>query len=52
MLSLLAHNMLFFQLRVLVEENLTAGRQAGKEVALRGDAHGIGRSNWAKGRDP
>ena len=22
------------------------------EVALRGDAHGIGRSNWAKGRDP
>ena len=21
------------------------------EVALRGDAHGIGRSNWAKGRD-
>ena len=23
-----------------------------EEVALRGDAHGIGRSNWAKGRDP
>ena len=22
------------------------------EVALRGSAHGIGRSNWAKGRDP
>ena len=22
------------------------------KVALRGDAHGIGRSNWAKGRDP
>ena len=22
------------------------------EVALRGEAHGIGRSNWAKGRDP
>ena len=22
------------------------------EIALRGDAHGIGRSNWAKGRDP
>ena len=22
------------------------------EVALCGDAHGIGRSNWAKGRDP
>ena len=22
------------------------------EVALRGDAHGVGRSNWAKGRDP
>ena len=22
------------------------------EVALRGDAHGIGRYNWAKGRDP
>ena len=22
------------------------------EVPLRGDAHGIGRSNWAKGRDP
>ena len=22
------------------------------EVALRGDAHGIGHSNWAKGRDP
>ena len=22
------------------------------EVALRGDAHGIGNSNWAKGRDP
>ena len=22
------------------------------EVALRGDAHGIGRSNWAKGKDP
>ena len=21
------------------------------EVALHGDAHGIGRSNWAKGRD-
>ena len=22
------------------------------EVTLRGDAHGIGYSNWAKGRDP
>ena len=22
------------------------------EVALRGDAHGIGRSNWAKGEGP
>ena len=22
------------------------------EIALRGDAHGIGRSNWAKRRDP
>ena len=22
------------------------------EVTLHGDAHGIGRSNWAKGRDP
>ena len=22
------------------------------EVALRGDAHGIGHSNWPKGRDP
>ena len=22
------------------------------EIALCGDAHGIGRSNWAKGRDP
>ena len=22
------------------------------EVTLCGDAHGIGRSNWAKGRDP
>ena len=22
------------------------------EVALRGDVHGVGRSNWAKGRDP
>ena len=22
------------------------------EVALRGDAHGVGHSNWAKGRDP
>ena len=22
------------------------------EVAFDGDAHGIGRSNWAKGRDP